>query len=139
MARSQQSATTTEPSEGSGTETQTSCPHDIEWLQLENQGQRADYLCGTELPNDAHTPIFSIVLASDRAFSPESIDSKGAILWLMRSVTGEHDSDSPAADQEELECVGQSLRQECSQGKVSTSLLEVPSLSTDQSKREGAE
>lgn len=55
----------------------------------------------------------------------------------MRSVAGQHDSDSPAADQKELECVEPSLGQECSQGKFSTSFLEVPS-STDQSKT-GAE
>lgn len=56
-------------------------------------------------------------------------------------MTGDRDSDSdsPAADQEEPGCVEQSLGQECSPGKVSTSLLEIPSLPTDQFKREGAE
>lgn len=43
-------------------------------------------------------------------FSPESIDSKWCYSWLIRSVTGESDSDRPVADQEELECVELSLR-----------------------------
>lgn len=40
---------------------------------------------------------------------------------------------------DELKCIGQGPGRSSAQGKVNTSLLEVPSLSTDQFKSEGAE
>lgn len=57
----------------------------------------------------------------------------------MRLVTGDNDWECPAADQDEQECVEQSLGRSSVQGKGGASLLELPCLSTDQFKREGAE
>lgn len=55
----------------------------------------------------------------------------------MKLMTGDSDRNAQRLKQDELECVEQGLGRRSAQGKVNASLLEVPSLSTDQCRREG--
>lgn len=90
------------------------------WLQREHQGHRADYLCGTELPDDTETHLL-VVSAGGKAFYSESVGLKGASVWLSWSVTGDNDQEHPAADGDQQERAEQSLGRSCAQGQVSSS------------------
>lgn len=64
-----------------------------------------------------HTESIFVVVASKRTFSLEPMGLHGAILWLMRWVTGDSNGECPAADQEEQGCAEQSLGRSSAQGK----------------------
>lgn len=62
-----------------------------------------------------------VVIAGEREFYPESVVLNGASVWLTGSVTGDNDQECPAADQDEQECVEQSLGRSGAQGQASSS------------------